>query len=261
MSAGHGKHDDEGSMTDVLFWIGLPLAFGLGLWSSYLLLRHSDLAGSNPGGETRQKIAQLRRARTRAEKRLREATEKVSRLRSELSDARETIEELKADRKKYAETRNALKARLRKMRTELEELQKASQERQARLAKTSTTSRETPDTSESANPDREEEEQGGAEDVAGLDILVADAEVTNRNQTYWQYSWRLKLANRGDRSLRLMGQILFQDKGGERIGGSPVDCRLESGETRTITGDCLIRSSAAENVEKLSVTISEIPGE
>ncbi len=99
------------------------------------------------------------------------------------------------------------------------------------------------------------------EDVESLDILAADARVTARNETVWQYTWRLKLANRGEQTMRLAGRVLFQDREGSRVSGAPVDCRLKGGETKTVTGDCTIRSAKAETVDKLSVTVREIADE
>ena len=243
----------DGEIANILFWIGVPLAFGLGMWTSYVLMQQTGSNASSALQDARREIRELRGGRVRLEKRLRATRNELSSVRSKLAEAKERIEQQDADRDQEGKRRAALKKRLREMRRELEELKQTNEELDARLA-------ETPGgNAVAARP--AETEEGGAEEVDSLDILAADAKVTARNETIWQYTWRLKLANRGERTIRLVGQVLFKDKQGSRVSGSPVDCRVGGGETKTVTGDCTIRSAKAEKVDQLSVTVREIAGE
>ena len=249
----HGQKEQQGGdiLSTILFLISVPLAFGLGMWCSYLLLQNPGSDETQALRQKNERVEELRRARTRLEERLREATQELKTLRSRLSEAKEKTDELKNQQKQAAQNRDNLKARLRTMRQELEELRQANNTLQQRLAETTESTRGGTPSTDSVS--------AGQENVPGLQILAADAEVTDRNQTFWQYSWRVRLGNRSDRKLQLMGQVLFQDKEGSRVSGSPLDCQLKPGETKSLSGDCLIRSASAGQVEQLSVTVSEIP--
>ncbi|MEF8788337.1 MAG: hypothetical protein V5A84_04645 [Planctomycetota bacterium] len=255
MSRGQEQHGDDGVMANILFWIGVPLAFGLGMWTSYILSQESGSTDSLAPEEKRQEIRELRRGRARLEKRLRAARKKVSGLQRELSQAKKALKQQDAETEEKDKADEQLKKQLSELREELQKARQANEKLEARLAESRDAHGETAEASGDVT------EEGGGADVQGLDILAADAKVTDRNEQFWQYTWRLKLANRGDTSLRLMGQVLFKDKEGSRVSGSPVDCRVEPGQTKTVSGDCMIRSSAAEKVEQLSVTVSEIPGD
>jgi hypothetical protein len=250
-----GTQNDTGDelFTTILFWISMPLAFGLGMWCCYALLQRTGPQEGTALSRVRATLADVRQDRRRVEGRLRRSTDKVSALRTKLSRAKRTIEELKSGKRKDGKTTEKLKQQVRNMRDELEELRRVNQTLQKRLTEVSR-KQQSAETSES-----QPTESAGGADVPGLEIVSADADVTERNSTFWQYSWTVKLKNNGPKKLRLMGEVLFNSGDGGRVSGSPLDLRLAPDESKTVSGDCLIRSSRAENVQQLSVTVSEIP--
>ncbi len=134
MSGGQTERAADGEIANILFWIGVPLAFGLGMWTSYVLMQQGGPKSGHGLQEARKEIRELRRGRVRLEKRLRSAREKLASVQSRLSEAKKTIEQQEADRSREGKTRAALKKRLREMRAELEKLKQTNEELQTRIA-------------------------------------------------------------------------------------------------------------------------------
>ena len=247
----------------------------------------------------RTKLETAIRERDKAVAERKKAIQTAQKARENLGDAAGGVEELRAEKQEAEQKVTELQDHIAQLRNEISDLRTANNSLQQRLAEVARAQSRPTDTRESSSTQSAPESTGtetasagtesepagtetgtaatepgesetasaapptspstAAEDAKELKILSADAEVTERNDTFWQYSWEIRLRNQADQPLKVMGQILFTDSNKDRVGGSPIEVTLQPGQTRTVSGDCLIRSSLAPKVKQYSVTVSEVP--
>jgi hypothetical protein len=89
-----------------------------------------------------------------------------------------------------------------------------------------------------------------------LEIVNVDARVTELNNTWWRYAWRLTLRNDTDTPMRAEATIEFQDKDGFVIDEAREhNAVVPAREEKTFTGYTLIRSAVAPNVARLNAKL------
>jgi len=84
-----------------------------------------------------------------------------------------------------------------------------------------------------------------------FEILSIESQVTERNDTWWRFAWKLTVANNTAQSIALDAQIEFQNSGGfivdtDRSYGLVVPAYGQ----QVFTGDALVRMPGAATVER-----------
>lgn len=88
-----------------------------------------------------------------------------------------------------------------------------------------------------------------------LKVLV-EARVTETNDTWSRFAWKLTATNSGTSAVTIRGSVEFQDRDGFPIDDARVDpFSVAAGETTTQTGFALIRAAVAGNVRKVAAKI------
>ena len=88
-------------------------------------------------------------------------------------------------------------------------------------------------------------------------IVAVEAMVTERNDTWWRYSWKVTLHNNTERSLVFRATIEFQDKDGLVIDSRPSDTiGIPGNSDDTATGYALVRMPKAQNVARTMAKVS-----
>lgn len=94
-------------------------------------------------------------------------------------------------------------------------------------------------------------EPKAAEYGEGLNILGVDSKVTEKNNSWWRYSWRLTVYNNSDRPRAFRAKLKFLDSEGFVLDDrSTASLSLEANETRTFTDYVLVRMPGAASVRE-----------
>lgn len=92
---------------------------------------------------------------------------------------------------------------------------------------------------------------------SGFEIVDIDSKVTESNNVWWRFAWKLTLRNRSSATLVVDATIEFQDSDGFVIDEDrEYSLVLSAGETKTFTGFDLINAETASKVSQLSVKVS-----
>jgi hypothetical protein len=98
--------------------------------------------------------------------------------------------------------------------------------------------------------------QTAAPDPADLfEIVAIDSKVTESNDTWWKFAWRLTLRNKSDRPAVYRAVIGFYDSEGFEVDSATETVALKGGADDTFTGTKLVTTSAARNVRKTGVKV------
>ena len=93
---------------------------------------------------------------------------------------------------------------------------------------------------------------------ASFEIVDIDTRITERNNVYWQFSWRLTVKNNLPRKIVLNGQIEFHDKDGFIVDDDSVyNLVLDANSQDTFTGKDMIDISIAPNVAGVMAKLRE----
>ncbi|HXG57031.1 MAG TPA: hypothetical protein VNJ03_16755 [Vicinamibacterales bacterium] len=89
------------------------------------------------------------------------------------------------------------------------------------------------------------------------EIVAVDSKITETNDTWWKYAWKLTLRNKGVAPHAFRATIEFQDKDGFIIDTSDSDTIVVQPNTDdTGTGYALIRMPGARNVARTVAKVS-----
>jgi hypothetical protein len=88
------------------------------------------------------------------------------------------------------------------------------------------------------------------------DIVAINSRVTESNNTWSKFAWKLTLRNKSSAPLRLDATIEFNDKDGFIVDTDRGrNLMLPAGEEKTFTGFALIRAAVAGNVARLGAKV------
>ncbi len=91
---------------------------------------------------------------------------------------------------------------------------------------------------------------------AKFEIVNVETKVTEQNDAYWRYAWRLTLKSMSADALVLSATIEFQDSDGFVIDTDQAyNLYLSPGEEKTFTGYALVSATTAANVAKTSAKV------
>jgi hypothetical protein len=83
------------------------------------------------------------------------------------------------------------------------------------------------------------------------EIVSVDSKVTESNDTWWKYAWKLTMRNKGSTPHAFSATIEFQDKDGFIIDTGRSDTIVvQPNADNTATGFALIRTPGASNVAR-----------
>ena len=110
----------------------------------------------------------------------------------------------------------------------------------------------------------DETEGGGAggvtpapEPTPALEIVSIEYRVTEQNNVFWRFAWRLTVRNQSDTVQDFDATLEFQDRDGFIIdSGREYDLVVGPRSEKTFTGDILIDTDVARNVEQVVVKSS-----
>jgi len=89
-----------------------------------------------------------------------------------------------------------------------------------------------------------------------IKIVEIDARVTEKNNSWWKYAWKLTIRNSGTNPVSLSATIKFQDKDGFIIEeDNEYGLVVPSGTTKTFTGYELIDTEVAVNVTQIGASV------
>ncbi|MBW1612584.1 MAG: DUF2939 domain-containing protein [Deltaproteobacteria bacterium] len=89
-----------------------------------------------------------------------------------------------------------------------------------------------------------------------IKIINIDTKVTETNNIWWRYAWRLTIRNSGSSPVSLTATIEFQDKDGFIIDKYVEDdLYVHPGKVKTFTGFELIDAKVAKNVSQVSAKV------
>jgi hypothetical protein len=92
--------------------------------------------------------------------------------------------------------------------------------------------------------------------AASFEIVSVETKVTEQNDVFWRYAWRLTLKSTSTDPLVLRATIEFQDSDGFVVDtDEEYSLYLSPGEEKTFTGEKLITASTAANVAKTSAKV------
>ena len=98
---------------------------------------------------------------------------------------------------------------------------------------------------------------GGNSDAANTGIVVY-YKVTEQNDVYWRFAWRLPLKNKSDSQARFTAIIKFLDADGFEVADDHAyGLSLGPGEEREFTGATLIKLPAAATVTRARVEFEQ----
>lgn len=90
------------------------------------------------------------------------------------------------------------------------------------------------------------------------EIVEIDSRVTERNDTWWRYAWRLTLRNTGTSTRAFSATIEFQDRDGFVIDSDKArNLVVPGGEQRSFTGYKLVRVPGARSVDRTAAKVHE----
>ena len=102
---------------------------------------------------------------------------------------------------------------------------------------------------------RKQKKAGGSQ--RGFEIVDIDAKITERNNVWWRFAWKLTLRNRSSAALLLDATIEFHDSDGFVVDEDRQSSLvLSARETKTFTGYDLINAETALNVSRFSAKVS-----
>ena len=85
------------------------------------------------------------------------------------------------------------------------------------------------------------------------EIVEVGSRVTERNDTWWKYAWRVVIRNSGQAPIAVRATVELLDAGGFIVDeGTSESTPIPAGETVAITGFELVTASVAGNVAKTS---------
>jgi len=84
------------------------------------------------------------------------------------------------------------------------------------------------------------------------EIIEIDAKITERNQVWWKYAWKLTIRNRHSKPKSIDAEIKFLDSDGFIIDTDTELIAIAGDETKTFTGFALIDAEVAGNVESIA---------
>jgi hypothetical protein len=88
-----------------------------------------------------------------------------------------------------------------------------------------------------------------SKDDKNFEIVDINTRITEKNDVYWQFAWRLTVKNNLSRQIVLNGKIEFHDKDGFIVDDDYVrNLVLDANSQDTFTGKDMIDSSIAPNV-------------
>jgi hypothetical protein len=88
-----------------------------------------------------------------------------------------------------------------------------------------------------------------------IKIVEIDAKVTEKNNSWWKYAWKLTIANSGNQPVSLAVTIKFKDEDGFIVDeDSEYGIVVPAGTTKTFTGYQLIDAEIAANVASLAAS-------
>ncbi len=89
------------------------------------------------------------------------------------------------------------------------------------------------------------------------DIVEVDSRVTERNDTWWRYAWKLTLKNKSESPQRFEAEIEFQDADGFVIdSGSASGLIVPANSDKVFTGYELVRTPGAARVAKTNAKVN-----
>ncbi|HXF47991.1 MAG TPA: hypothetical protein VNL73_01020 [Verrucomicrobiae bacterium] len=89
-----------------------------------------------------------------------------------------------------------------------------------------------------------------------LEIVEIDAKVTESNDVWWKYAWRLTVQNFSGEPISFNATIEFLDKDGFVVDDDDeYGLYLEYGQKKTFTGYDLIVSSVAPNIVSVTAKV------
>lgn len=90
------------------------------------------------------------------------------------------------------------------------------------------------------------------------DIISIDSKVTEKNNVWWKYAWKLTMRNRSSDTVVFTGNIEFLDGDGFVIDDALIGASaINSGVTKTFTGYTLVNVPGAYKVHSTTVKITE----
>lgn len=90
------------------------------------------------------------------------------------------------------------------------------------------------------------------------EIVEIGSRVTERNDIWWRYAWKLTLRNTGETARRFSATIEFQDSDGFVVDSTQArDLVLSGGEQKSFTGYKLVSVPGARNVERTAAKVQE----
>ena len=90
------------------------------------------------------------------------------------------------------------------------------------------------------------------------EIIDIAAKVTEKNPTWWKYSWKLVLRNNSSSPFVFDATIEFLDAEGFIVDDDRTyDLRVNQGEEKTFTGYALVTASVAPNIKSLQANIKK----
>ncbi len=98
------------------------------------------------------------------------------------------------------------------------------------------------------------------ENINNKDWEIVDIEVkiTERNDVYWQFSWRLTMKNNVAQTKRLSGEVEFQDADGFIVDtDSLYNIIVPANSSKTFTGSAMVTARIAPNIAGTVVKLHE----
>ena len=91
------------------------------------------------------------------------------------------------------------------------------------------------------------------------EIVEVGSKVTEQNNSWWKYAWRVVVKNNGVSPIAVRATVELQDSGGFIVdeGDSEVT-PIRPGEAATITGYELVTASVAPNVAKTNAKVRKV---
>ena len=90
------------------------------------------------------------------------------------------------------------------------------------------------------------------------DVVSVDSRVTERNDSWWRFAWRLTMRNTGANDRVFNATIQFQDEDGFVIDSDRgYNLILKAGEEKSFTGFSLVRLPGARNVHQTYAKVQE----
>jgi len=87
-------------------------------------------------------------------------------------------------------------------------------------------------------------------------IVEIDARVTEKNNSWWKYAWKLTIRNSGNLPVSLSATVEFHDKDGFIIDeDNEYGLVVPAGATKTFTGYVLIDADIANNVAQIEASV------